>query len=101
MPNDLAYRRWLLALALCAISVLVCIWYVDRPAAEFFNSNVRPYPAWIWLDRLLAPLVAVPVAALLFQFGAGLWLLIGRRLASWTLTPLVHSSGTIWAIAAE
>jgi membrane-associated phospholipid phosphatase len=101
MPNDLAYRRWLLALALCAISVLVCIWYVDRPAAEFFNSNVRPYPAWIWLDRLLAPLVAVPVAALLFQFGAGLWLLIGRRLASWTLTPLVYSSGTIWAIAAE
>jgi membrane-associated phospholipid phosphatase len=101
MPNHLAYRRWLLALALCGISVLVCIWYVDRPVAEFFNSHVRPYPAWIWLNRLLAPLVAIPLAGLLFQFGAGLWLLFGRRLASWILTPLLYSSGIIWAIAAE
>jgi membrane-associated phospholipid phosphatase len=101
MPNNLAYRRWLLALALGAISVLVCIWYADRPAAEFFNANVRPYPVSIWLNRLLAPLVVIPLAGLLFQFGAGFWLLSGRRLASWTLTPLLYSSGIIWAVSAE
>jgi len=101
MPNHLAYRRLLLPLALCAISVLVCIFYVDRPVAEFFNAHVRPHAVWTWLNRLLAPLVVVPVAALLFQFAAGFWLLFGRRLASWTQALLLYSSGTIWAIAAE
>jgi membrane-associated phospholipid phosphatase len=91
----------LLALALCAISVPVCICCLDRPAAEYFNSHVRPFAIWIWLNRLLAPLVVIPVVALLFQFGAGVWLLSGRRLASWTLTPLLYSSGTIWALSAE
>ncbi len=101
MPQDLAYRRFLLALALCAVSVLACICYLDRPAAEFFNSHVRPFDLWIWLNRLLAPLLLIPVVALLFQFGAGLWLLLGRRLASWTQTSLLYSFGTIWAISAE
>lgn len=94
-------RRLLPALALCAISVPVCICYLDRPAAEYFNSHVRPFAIWIWLNRLLAPLVVIPVVALLFQFGAGVWLLCGRRLACWTLTPLLYSSGTIWALSAE
>jgi len=101
MPHDLVYRRLLLALALCAISVPVCICCLDRPAAEFFNSHVRPYAVWIWLNRLFAPLVVIPVAALLFQFGAGFWLLFGRPLASWTREPLLYSSGIVWAIAAE
>ena len=56
MPYLLAYRRLLLPLALCAISVVVCIFYVNRAAAEFFNSHVRPYAVWTWLNRLLAPL---------------------------------------------
>jgi membrane-associated phospholipid phosphatase len=101
MAHDIAHRRLLLVLTLGAISVLVCIWYVDRPAAEFFNSHVRPYAVWTWLNRLLAPLAVIPAAALLFQLGACLWLLFGRRLASWTLTLLLYSWGTIWAIAAE
>lgn len=101
MPSDLANRRLLLALALCAISIPVCISYLDRPAAEYFNSHVRPFDLWIWLNRLLAPLVVIPVVALLFEFGAGFWLLFGRRLASWTLTPLLFSSGALWAISAE
>jgi len=86
---------------LCALSVPVCICYLDRPAAEFFNAHVRPYSAWIWLNRLLATLVIIPLAALLFQFGAGLWALFGRRLASWAQTALLYSSGTLWAIATE
>ncbi len=88
-------------MVLCAVSVLVCIGYVDRPAAEFFNAHVRPSSVWQWLNRLLELLVVIPVAALLFQFGAGSWMLFGRRLASWAQTALLYSSGTIWAISAE
>jgi membrane-associated phospholipid phosphatase len=101
MPHEIAYRRFLVALALCAVSLLLCICYVDRPAAEFFHSHVRPYSVWTWLNRLLAPLAVIPVLALFFQFGAGSWLLFGRRLASWAQTSLLYSSGTIWAISAE
>jgi membrane-associated phospholipid phosphatase len=101
MPHDLAYRRFLPALALCAGSVLVCVYYLDRPAAEYFNAHVRPFAVWTWLNRLLAPLIVIPVAALFFQFAAGLWLLLGRRLASWTQATLLYSSGAIWALSAE
>jgi membrane-associated phospholipid phosphatase len=101
MPQEVLYRRFLLALAICALSVLVCIGYLDRPAAEFFNAHVRPYSVWPWLNRLLTLLVVIPVAALVFQFGAGLWMLFGRRLASWAQTSLLYSSGTIWAITTE
>ena len=101
MPQNVLYRRFLLALLLCIVSVLLCIGYVDRPAAEFFSAHVRPYSLWTWLSRPLAFLVVIPVAALLFQFGAGSWLLFGRRLASWAQTALLYSSGTIWAISAE
>ena len=101
MPQRPPYRGFLITLVLCTVSVLICIDYLDRPAAEFFNSHVRPYPVWTWLNLLLAPLNLVPVAALLFEFGVGFWLLVGRRLASWTKTPLLYSSGIIWAIAAE
>lgn len=101
MPHGFVNRRWLPALALSATSVVVCICYLDRPAAEFFNSHVRPYAIWTWLNRLCASLVVIPVVALLFQFGAGLWLICDRPLASWTRTTLLYSSGTIWAISAE
>jgi membrane-associated phospholipid phosphatase len=101
MTRVFAFRIWLLTLALSAISILLCIGYIDRPAAEFFNAHVRPYAVWDWLNYLLAPLVIIPIAALLFQFGAGCWLLTGRRLAMWTRTPLLYSWGVIWAIAAE
>jgi len=101
MSHDPAYRRFLLALALCAISVPVCICCLDRPAAEFFNANVRPFAIWIWLNRLLAHLVVIPVVALLFQFGSGFWLLLGRRLANWAQTSLLYSSGIIWSISSE
>lgn len=101
MSQNLPFRRFLLTLALCALSVVTCVYYFDRPAAEYFNVHVRPFDLWILLNRLLAPLVVIPVAALFFQFAAGLWLLSGRRLASWALTPLLFSSGTIWAISAE
>ena len=95
------FRRWLIALALCVIAVLVSVAYVDRPAAEFFNTHVRHTELWGWLDHLLAPFVLIPVVALLFLLGSGCWLLSGRQLGAWTLKPLLLSWSGIWALAAE
>ena len=95
------FRRWLITLALCVIAVLVSVSYVDRPAAEFFNTRVRHTELWGWLDHLLAPFVLIPVVALLFLLGSGCWLLSGRQLGAWTLKPLLLSWSAIWALAAE
>ena len=101
MIDEDGFRRWLITLALCVIAVLVSESYVDRPAAEFFNTHVRHTELWGWLDRLLAPFVLIPVAALFFLLGMGCRLLSGGRVAAWTRKPLLLSWSAIWALAAE
>ena len=101
MISHPAFRRWLLALALCAIAIVVCIGYVDRPAAEVFDTYVRHTEQWDWINRLMAPIVLIPLGALLFLFCAGFRLLSGRQLSSWTQKPLLCCWSTMWALAAE
>jgi membrane-associated phospholipid phosphatase len=101
MMSDSGFRRWLLLLALCAIAVVGSVYYADRPVAEFFNAHVRHTELWSWLNRLLAPFEAVPVAALLFLLGLGCWRGSGRQLAVWTLEPLLCSWSAVWALASE
>jgi membrane-associated phospholipid phosphatase len=43
----------------------------------------------------------VVVAALVFLFGSGVFVMSGRRLGSWTRTPLLGSWAAMWAIAAD
>jgi membrane-associated phospholipid phosphatase len=100
MRDNVALRSWLFAFAATAIAVVVCIAYIDRPAAEFFNTHLRHTTTWIRLDRALAPLDLVVVAALLFLFGSGIFVMSGRRLGSWTRTPLLCSWAAMWATAA-
>ncbi len=69
--------------------------------AEFFNAHIRHTELWGWLDRLLAPFVAIPVAALVFLLGLGCRLLSGRQLRAWSVKPLLVSWSAIWAVAAE
>jgi membrane-associated phospholipid phosphatase len=95
------FRRWLFALAWCVIAVLVSVSYVDRPAANFFNTHVRHTELWGWLAHLLGPLVLIPVAALFFLLGLGCWVLSGRHPRGWTLKPMLCSWSAIWALAAE
>lgn len=95
------FRRWQYALSVCVIAVVVCVMYVDRPAAEFFNMHVRHTGVWEWIGRLLAPFEVVPVAALFFLLGSGCWVLSGRQLAGWTSKPLICSWSAVWALAAE
>jgi membrane-associated phospholipid phosphatase len=97
----LVFRTWLVALALCAVAVLLSVAYVDRPAAELFNTHIRHTELWGWLDHSLAPFVLVPVIALFFLLGTGLWLLSGRQIGAWARKPLLCSWSSTWALAAE
>lgn len=100
MTNRTAFRGWTLALALCGIAVALCIAFVDRDAAEFFEAHLRHTVSWIWLDRALRPLDLVVAGALLFLFGCGIWVLSGRQVGRWAATPLLCAWSTIWAVAA-
>jgi membrane-associated phospholipid phosphatase len=101
MNDNVALRNWLLAFAATAMAVVVCIAYVDRPIAEFFDRHLRHTATWAWLDRALAPLDLVVVAALLFLFGSGAFVISGHLLGSWTRAPLLCSWAAMWATAAD
>jgi membrane-associated phospholipid phosphatase len=101
MSDNAAFRTWLFAFAAATIVVVICIAYVDRPVATFFDAHLRHAAAWVWLSRALAPLDFVVMMALLFLLGCGIWVVSGRPLSSWTQTPLLCSWAGMWATAAD
>jgi membrane-associated phospholipid phosphatase len=101
MSGKAALRNWFLAFAATAIMVAVCIAYVDRPAAEFFDEYLRHTTAWAWLGRALAPLNLTVAIALLCAFGCGIWTRSGRLLPLWTRTPLLCCWAAVWATVAS
>lgn len=101
MHSNAAIRNWLLGFLATVTSVVVCVAYIDRPLAEFFDRFMRRTAAWDWVDRALAPFALVVVMAMLFLFGCGAWLGLGRRLPSWTTTPLLCSRTAMWGTAVE
>jgi membrane-associated phospholipid phosphatase len=101
MTGEAAFRTWLLALALCAMAVGLCILCLDRPLAEFIDAHVRHTEFWMWLDLALRPFALVVVAALFFLFGCGVWSISGRQLRPWTEIPFFCSLSAIWAVGAE
>jgi len=101
MRDNTAFRTWLFAFVATTIMVVMCIAYVDRPVAVFFDRHLRHTVAWDWLNRALAPLDLAVVMALLFLLGCGTWVVSGRLLRSWTQTPLLCSWAAMWATAAD
>jgi len=101
MSGATGFRYWLLALVLSVAAVGLCIGYVDRPLAEFLERHVRHTEFWVGLEIALRPFALVVVAALVFLFGCGVWLIAGRQLRPWTGMPLLYSWATIWAVASE
>jgi membrane-associated phospholipid phosphatase len=99
--DSAAFRNWLIAGAAAAIVVVVCIAYVDRSTAEFFEGHLRHTAAWVWIARALAPIDLAMVTALLFLLACGAWTLSGRALAQWTQAPLLCCWAAMWATAAE
>ena len=101
MNSKAALRNWFLAFAATSIMVVVCIAYVDRPAADFFDAHLRHTAAWTWIIRALAPLDLTVAIALLFVIGCGIWARSGRLLPLWTRTPLLCFWAAVWATVAS
>lgn len=99
MSNSTRFRLWLIGLVLCSAAVVVSIAYIDRPVADFVHANLHGTRAFFWFARVLDPLVAALVLGLLFLLVTGCWLLAGRRLGSWTQTPLLCCWSLVWALS--
>lgn len=100
MSNRVELRNWLLAFAAKAVTVVLCVAYVDRPVAHFFHQHLRRSASWIWIDCILAPLNLVVPLALLSLAGCGIWAKSGHSPRSWTRTPVLCSWATVWAALA-
>jgi hypothetical protein len=101
MSDKAALRNWLLGFTSTAISVVVCIEFVDCPVAEFFDLHLRRLAAWGWINRALGPLDLVVAMALLFLLSCGIWAWSGRTLASWTRTPRLCAWAALGATVAS
>lgn len=101
MNEKSEFRVWLLVFIGTVIVVIVCMAYVDRPAAEFFERHVRHTALWVWVRWALAPFDAFVLAALFFLLGCGGWVFSGRPLRSWMRAPLLSSWAAMWAVAAD
>jgi membrane-associated phospholipid phosphatase len=97
MSSKAALRNWFLAFAVTAITVVVCIAYIDRPAAEFFDEYLGHTTARVWINRALTPLDLTAAIALLLVLGCWIWARSGRLLPSWTRTPLLCFWAALWA----
>lgn len=100
MATKTGFRYWLIAFALCVVAVFICFKYVDRQTVDFVQANIAGTKAYSWLQRSLSPLIAVVVAALAFLLAIGCWAISGRRLSSWTATPLLCSWAAMWGLGA-
>lgn len=101
MNQPTAFRCWLTGLALCTVAVGVCVAYVDRSLALFFDAHIRHTNLWIWLDVALFPFVAIVGAAFIFQCACGVWLIAGHQLQAWTEIPFLCSWSAIAGVASE
>ncbi len=101
MSGRATLRNWLLAFAATAIMAVVCIAYVDRSAASFFDQHLRHTTARLWIERALAPLDLTVAMALLFLLGCGVWASFNRALPLWTRTPRLCSWAASWATLAS
>src|SRR4051812_48155035 len=96
-----ALRTWILAFSISAISSVLCVAYVDRPLATFFDGHFRQTVGWVLLHRSLEPLRVVAISALVFLFWAGYRMASGYGLQEWAQKALVCSCAVVWGLAAE
>jgi len=100
MQHRAELRNWLIALAATAILVALCVAFVDRPAAIFFDRVLRHTPALAWIARALAPLDLTIAITLLFLIASGIWTGPGRSHPAWMRVPWLVSWAAVWATLA-
>jgi membrane-associated phospholipid phosphatase len=96
-----AVRAWLLAMVVCVVALPLCVIYVDRAVADFFNDHFRWSGAWPWLNRALRPFPLVVVAAMFLLFAAAWLRLMGRELSAQWETPMLCSWASMFGLGAE
>ncbi len=74
--------------------------YVDRPVADYVQTNLGQTALFGWTTGALEPLVWVLVVVLSLLFASGCWALSGRPLGDWTRTPLLCSWSVVWTLSA-
>ena len=89
---------WLLAFVLSSAAVVASMFYLDRPAADYFHAHVHT-AVYFWINRALAPIVGFVVLALLFLVVMGCWTAARRAPPPWTKTPLLCSWSLVWALS--
>jgi len=100
MKSSTSFRRWLAALALCAVGVALCAKYVDRPVADFIYAHWSHESIYLFVTHIPDRLEWVVMLAVALLLAAGCWAIAGRRLASWTQMPLVASWALVWTSTA-
>lgn len=100
MSNRIELRNWLIAFAATVIATALCIVFVDRPVAEFFQQHLCQTAAWMWIDRSLAPLKFTVPVALVSLLGCWIWTRSGYPLRRWTREPLLCCWAAVWAALA-
>ena len=91
-----SFRSWIVALVVCAIVVVACVWFVDLPVAVFMHAHVGS-------SRKLS--LALNLVLLVIPF-SGLWLLAcgcarlaGYVLPPFAVAPTAASFSVMWATA--
>jgi membrane-associated phospholipid phosphatase len=87
------FRNWALISASCAVLVLLAIFFVDRPVAEF--AQTLP-----WARALRNPSLGIPVVvslAAIAVVACGAYVLSGRPLAHWATTAALAALSVGWS----
>lgn len=100
MKTDYALRSWLLTFVLCVVLVILSIMSLDQLIADWVESSLRNTQIFSWITDALHPTVMIAVIAPFFLLLCGCWVIAGRRLPSWTATPLLCAWSVVWALAA-
>ena len=89
-------RQWLAALVTCAVLLVVCIWLVDLPVAQFMHAHVGPSKS-IAL-ALNSVLLFIPFSAVVL-LACGCAALAGPALPRWAEALMTAGFSLMWATA--
>jgi membrane-associated phospholipid phosphatase len=91
-----SFNQWLTALVVCAVVIVLCVWFVDLPVALFVNGHIHG-PKLI--DHALSIVVAFVPLGVTSIFVCGCVMVAGRPLPRWAACLAAAGFSMCWAIA--
>jgi membrane-associated phospholipid phosphatase len=92
-------RRQLTLYASSATATLICVFFVDRPAANFVQNQFEATPVFAAAVVVLRFLRAMLAALITGFLGSAAWVLSRRRLGRWGVLVLQFSAAAMAALA--